>query len=209
VVASSDEPHDVIAQLDTQLSEKTSLLTVYVNGKPKKHFLVHANLSIQGGKQVLSGGSIEYDADDGPSTDEVTSLVNAIRGDAVTRYVSALRDKRRSNAAAENEARDDAEAQQEEAELAKRRDAAKREEAAWNQIVLSDCTNATRIDGCDSLKGFLAQFPTGRHAHEAKQAVEAGAVIVAKLADDRDWSAVRVFASKPVANLLRAPTVTR
>jgi hypothetical protein len=35
----------------------------------------------------LGGGSIEYDADDGPSADDVTSLVNAIRGDAVTRYV--------------------------------------------------------------------------------------------------------------------------
>jgi hypothetical protein len=196
VVSSPEEVHELVAQLDVQLSEKTSIITLYVNGRPKKNYAAHASFGILGGQQLLGSETLEYDVSDGPSTGDVATLVNAVGGSQVTSYLAALKEHRKNAAAAEEKARADAENQKAEAELAQRRDAKQRENAAWNQIVLSDCTNATRLDGCDSVKQFLAQFPIGRHAAEAKTSVEAGAVLIAKLADDRDWMAARADACR-------------
>jgi len=189
VVATADEPHELVAQLDVSVAEKQSILTVYVDGQPKKNYAAHASISLLGQKQILDVQTLDYDVDDGPSEESLAAFIGAVGGKAVASYVAAQKKKRQNEATAAEAARLDEEDRREEAQLAKKRAVKRQEEEAWSQVVLSDCTSPTRVDGCEAAKQFLTRFPDGKHASETRKAVETGSVLVAKLADDRDWGA--------------------
>jgi len=192
VVATPDEPHELVVQVDVSVTEKQSILTVYVNGQVKKNYTAHASVSLLGEKHVLDVQTFDYDVDDGPSGDSLSAFVSAVGGRRVSNYLAASGKKRQSEAAAAAATLADEEDKKEEAQIARRRAEARKEEASWSQVVLSDCTNPTRVDGCDATKQFLTHFPAGKHAGEARRAVEAGSVLVAQLADERDWLLAQV-----------------
>jgi hypothetical protein len=207
VVTSNAAEHEFTAELQVSVRETAGLLTVYVDGKPKKNHEAEAILKVTAAGQVITGERLKYDADDGPSDENMQALVSALSNAAAQKYVVGVR-QQEGDAIMRQQAKDEAallaRKQQEEVALreerqkdeAAKREAVQQDDAAWNQIVLAECTAPTQLTGCESVKGYLAEYPTGRHVAEAKKAVNAGAPIIAKITDDRDWSAARAESCK-------------
>lgn len=192
VATTESEAHELTAVLSVTLSESKGLLTVYVDGKPKQSFTAQASLHVRGGSQLLAVEEIEYDAEDGPSEEQVQQLASALAGPPVRRYLSALKKKRRDAVDAERREQEEV-AAREAADAAEKRKAEEASErAAWSELVLAECTSPTQVNGCASVKRFLARYPSGEHAAEAKAALETGSPLVPKLADETAWSEARV-----------------
>jgi hypothetical protein len=191
VVATTNDPHELVVILDVALRETTGILTVYVNGQPKKTYRARATVRFMGPTAVLSEQSIEYDADDGPSEDQLRALVSMARASGVQRYLAQSRQRARAEATRHMEAQEDAAEVEREQRRVAQREQRRQEEAAWARVVLSECKAPTQLDGCNLVKDYLSSYPTGAHAAEARQALEAGAPLIAKLADERDWRVAR------------------
>lgn len=85
----------------------------------------------------------------------------------------------------------------------------RQEEASWNLLVLSDCTSPHQLNGCDKVKMYLAIYPMGRHVTEAKQALEVGSPIIAKLAEEQDWGNAQPETCKALKNANDCDGVSR
>ena len=51
-------------------------------------------------------------------------------------------------------------------------------------------------DGCERVKDYLAKYPTGLHAAEARAAVEKGTAAMVTMLDERDWNAANIAACR-------------
>jgi hypothetical protein len=195
-VSSESDEHTLTAEVSVVLHERQSLLQVHVNGKVKQNVTAEATLRIVGGGQSLSGEHIDYDTSDGPSDENLRSLVLSFRSPAVLNYIQQLRQTERNEVARQQQqARTDARAKQQ-AESKAQQQRRQEDDAAWNQVVSSECCTPTQITGCDSVKLYLAQFPNGQHVMEAKEALETGVPVIARITDERDWGASRAESCK-------------
>jgi len=196
VVTSDAAEHELTAELQVAVRETSGLLTVYVDGKPKKNHEAEATLKITAAGQVITGERIKYDADDGPSDENIQTLVSALSNAAAQKHVAGVR-QQEGDTIMRQQAKDEAALREKkQKEDAEKLEALKQDDAAWNQIVPAECTTPTQLTGCESVKGYLAEYPNGRHVAEAKKALNAGTPILAKLTEDRDWSAARVEVCK-------------
>ena len=191
VVTSGEAEHELVARVDVALRETSGLLKVYVNGQPKRSYRAHAALRFMGGERMLSEESIDYDVDDGASEEQLRTLVAVARSASVQRYLTENRQRASSEVARRESEKEDAADALQEQRLAAKREQRRQEEAAWARVILSECSSPTHLTGCDEVKSYLASYPSGAHAADAKQSLEAGAPQLAKLADDRDWRAGR------------------
>ena len=196
VVSSDSNDHTLTAEVSVTLRENHSLLQVRVNGKVKQKFVAEATLHVNGTGQILSGERIEYNLDDGPSDQNMRSLLLAIRSPAVQEYLQQLRLAQRADIAREQKQAHDQELAKQKEQFKAKQEQQHQDDAAWNQVVSSECTTPTQLTGCDSVKVYLAQFPNGLHVTEAKKALEAGVPIIAQLTDARDWATSRAESCK-------------
>ncbi|HXK20581.1 MAG TPA: hypothetical protein VNG33_22375 [Polyangiaceae bacterium] len=187
VVSSADTEHALVAELRVTLRETKGILQVYVNGQPKKSYVAQATLQVTGGGALLGADDIEYDLSDGASEEQVRQLVATATSPAVQRYLAQHQRAQKDSVARREQQEDDAASAKEEQQLAARKEQRRQEEATWRQVVLSECSAATQLTGCDHVKQYLSDYPTGRHAAEAKKALEDAMPLIAKLADERDW----------------------
>lgn len=187
VVPSADAEHDLVAELRVALRETKGILQVYVDGRPKKTYLAEATLRVTGGSALLGADDIEYDASDGPSEEQLRQLLATATSPVVQRYLTQHRRAQKDDSVRQKQLEEDAASAKEEEQLAARKEQRKREETTWSQVVLSECSAATQLTGCDQVRQYLADYPTGRHAAEAKRALETGLPLIAKLGDERDW----------------------
>jgi hypothetical protein len=192
------EHHELVADIDAKLSEKSELLTVVVNGERRRSYATDVTVTIRGREtnQVLLARTLQYDQDEPPNEDDVLQVVAAFGSASVRTYLQGLLAAHRDEAAqAKRQA--DIEQQQareqleraEAAELQRERERDRIENVAWAQLTLSQCAQPAEPGACDKLHAFLEDFPTGKHAAEAKQVLEAAAPQIARLADERDWEA--------------------
>ena len=187
VVSSTDGEHELVAELRVALRETSGILKVSVNGQPRKTYEAEATLHVTGGNVLLGAQSIGYDVSDGPSDEQVRQLAATTSGPVVQRYLKQFRQTQKEKAVLQQLREEDAASAQEEEQIAARKERRRQEEASWSQVVLSECSAATQLSGCERVKQYLADYPTGRHTVEAKQALEVGLPLIAKLGDERDW----------------------
>jgi hypothetical protein len=196
VVSSEASAHVLAAEVTVTLRESRSLLQVRVNGKVKQNYVAEATLRVRGGSQVLSGEHLEYDVDDGPSEEQIRKLVLTTRSPSVQTYLQQIgQQQKAAHTRAQQEERD-REAARAREQLWAQKEQEQMDDAAWNQLVMSECTTPTQLTGCDGAKQYLAQYPHGRHIVEAKKALEAGMPVIARLSDERDWGSSRFEACK-------------
>ena len=188
-IAAEPAGAEIAVDLRLNVREKQSFWVAYVNGVRKVGYAVRADALTRGDNTILAAVAVEYDLEDGASESQVSAMVGSITHADLVGYVRNRRWRMAAAAQAEAE-------RQRAQEAARARGLQLAEEAAWNTLVVASCTAPTRDDGCDKVKGFLQQFPTGRHAPEAKKVVEDGASALAHLADERDWNAADVSACR-------------
>lgn len=187
VVTSDTAEHELTAEILVSVRETSGLLTVYVDGQPKKSHEAEATLKVTAAGQVITGERLKYDADDGPTDEEIQTLVAALSNSAAQKYVAGAR-RQEGDAIMRQQAKDEAVVRErKQKEDAEKQELLRQDDAAWNQVVVAECVSPTQLTGCDAAKRYLAEYPTGKHVIEAKTALNAGAPNMAKLADERDW----------------------
>lgn len=68
----------------------------------------------------------------------------------------------------------------------------KRDRKAWSEANADRCREPKAATDCDGVEAYLAQFPEGEHAQEAKQILESVAPILTPLRDEAAWKAANV-----------------
>jgi hypothetical protein len=114
----------------------------------------------------------------------------------VQEYLQQLQQVQRANIAREQKQTHDQELAKQKEQFEANQELQHQDDAAWNQVVVSECTTPAQLTGGDATKLYLAQFPNGRHVTEAKKALETGVPIIAQLTDARDWSTSRAESCK-------------
>ena len=66
-----------------------------------------------------------------------------------------------------------------------------REQLAWNKSDIQRCAAPTTAQACDPARRFIADYPDGPHASEARAALDKGAPDLERLADDDAWTTAR------------------
>ena len=196
VVASEGSNPVLTVDIAVNLRESQSLLQVSVNGKVKQNYIAEATIRVHGGSQVLSGERIEYDVSDGPSDENMRSLLLAIRSPGVQAHLQRRRQQESDLLREQQKKVQEQQAAQAREQREAREQQQRVDDAAWNQIVVAECAAPVQLTGCDGVKQYLAQFPNGAHAVYAKKALESGVPAIAKLTDERDWSSSRAESCK-------------
>ena len=189
LVADKDQPHDVQLEISVAVRQETGFIKVYKNGKLQTDQVATATLELDADGVALETATEEYDAGKPIPADKLRRLVASLTNSpALATYARKLK-ARRAKATEEAERKvQEAEDAKLEAEKAARRAQDAKEQAAWNQIVETDCSKPTKLDGCNPVEEFLAKFPTGHHAAEAKHLLEIGHPKIEALLDEQDWN---------------------
>ena len=193
VAASEDAQHDAVLRVATEVRDETGIMTVYVNGRPKKNRVVRATVAILASGAALETGTTEYNADEPIPRANLDELVAVIAKSPGLRALAARERTRRTTAAAEERQRvEEAERLSAAQAKAEKEQAEAEERAAWNQVVLSSCIDPKALDCCNAVFAFLQKYPNGLFAAEAKQALEVGQKRIDALEDEIDWTGAEV-----------------
>jgi hypothetical protein len=66
------------------------------------------------------------------------------------------------------------------------------DQKAWDAVAQDVCRAATSLNACDSVKGYLAALPAGRHVQEAEQCLKDAEPQLSALRDEADWAGAGV-----------------
>jgi len=193
VVADSAAAHDLVVSVRTHNQQNQSFFKVVVNGRERVSFTTHVNVQLALDGVTLASSHAEFPSDETIDSGQLEKLVAAITEKYMLAKVAREAHQRKVAAAgaAERKKRDEEARKQQEKENA-RMMALKEDESAWAQVVVAECTSARDAHSCDKVKAYLAKFPTGNHAAEARAAAETGTAALVKVQDERDWNEANV-----------------
>jgi hypothetical protein len=178
--------HDVVADIQQELTENQSFMTVVVDGKKKVSHTAHVTLTLQADGLVLNSATVDLDAADEATDEDVAPLVAAITGPALHEHA-----KRVQAGKAKADLEQKAQLAQEEEEERARRKAERQKEGdqkAWLGARTLECRSPARLDACDGVRGYLMDHPKGAHAAEAQQILEeAEPKLLQLVKDDNAW----------------------
>ena len=197
VVADENSEHDAVVDVSEESVQNKSLFTVKVNGKQSVSYTTHVTVTLRWDGVTLATASAEFDSEDGIDPDDLQRIVSTITKPGVmTKLARDVREKQTLAASEAKKKADEEAASKLAEEQAAKRKADQEDEAAWALVVVAECTSPRDEDGCERVKDYLAKYPTGLHAAEARAAVEKGTAAMVTMLDERDWNAANIAACR-------------
>ncbi len=180
VVMAPNQYHEVVARVSLSLTQDKTLFAVRVNGRIRESYTAHARLDLTGRQQLLGSAMLDFDADDTVTEQLVAPLTAAVDVRTLSAYAVWATNQRlvaQRAAAVEQQRRQQAAAAQ------ARRD----EEEAWTKAAPIACASPTKLDSCAAVQRYLARYPNGQHAAEARTTLEKGKPGLENLQKDEDY----------------------
>jgi hypothetical protein len=187
LVTSEAAPHDLTARLAVSATQEQGFFHVTVNGRRQVTLKVHVALTIVGGAGVVDEVAHDFESSNGEVSDgNVSPLVARLNSSPrLARYASDQANARRAKVEAERAAAVQAKDQAAQAEQDRARE---QEETDWVHARPLGCRIPAILGACDAVRLYLAKYPSGTHADEAKKTVDEAAPKLEGLQkDDNVW----------------------
>lgn len=192
---------DVVATLRVGKAEKTGFFKVVSNGKPVVNYTYQVTLQITGGGSVIDVAMTSFTGEASEVDNEkIAEIARAVAGsDKLKRYARQLERQRRTAAVEAQEA----EEQKKEQEAKAEKEAKQKAEAlAWIEADAPSCREPAGLESCKQLELYVAKYPDGLHAVEAKAILNGAALKLEKLReDDSAWKKAGAAACVPGASV--------
>lgn len=182
---------DVELALEVRSQLVPSMFQVSLNGQPSGKTHVVATVALYGSGALLDRVQADWTGDAGTVDDgAVATLVNGIgHSNGVGRLSAQIEQRHQAEAQAAEDATRRAEEKKKLAELAEQKRQRGQEDAAWAMTHPERCANPAAPTACDRVRAFLAQYPEGAHAEEAKALLETVRPKLEQIEkDDAAWS---------------------
>ncbi|GMV15897.1 MAG: hypothetical protein AMXMBFR56_41210 [Polyangiaceae bacterium] len=192
---------DVVATLRVGKAEKTGFFKVVSNGKPVVNYTYQVTLQVTGGGSVIELAMTTFTGEANEVDNEkIAEIARAVAGsDKLKRYARQLANQRKTAAVEAKQAEDE----QKEKEAKAEKEASQKAEAiAWVEADAPSCREPAGPDSCKSLELYVAKYPDGLHAVEAKAILNGAAPKLEKLReDDSAWNKAGAAACVPGASV--------
>jgi hypothetical protein len=187
LVTSEAAPHDLTARLAVSATQEPSLFQVTVNGRRQVKLKVHVALAVAGDAGILDEVTHDFDSSNGEVNDEDLSPVvtRLSRSSRLSRYASDRTQALKAKAQADQAAAAQAQAQ---ANQAAQDQAREEEESVWIGARPLGCRMPATLGACDAVRLYVARYPAGIHADEAKRTLDEAAPRLESLQkDENSW----------------------
>lgn len=192
VVTAREAAHELTLVVRITAVEEKSMFTIEVNGTRAVKERVHLAASVGAGSRIIDELAVDFVVSNAQV--KVDDVIGVVDGLSTSAKVSAFGRELRATAAARESAKQakDAQATRQAEDEAKKKERVA-EEADWNQARATGCRQPTSLTGCDAVRTYLAKYPTGAHAEEARTALEASTPLMEKLQKDENaWKTAGV-----------------
>ncbi len=197
VVHDSGDEHHAVVNVVEHTTQNQGFFKVVVNGRERVSYTTRATVTLLSSGVAVATASAQYDPEEQIAPEDLNRIVSAITDRAIiTRLASRVQDQKAFEAEALEEERRLKKARMRAAEEAEKKKAHDEDEAAWAQVIVAECTTPREEDACLKVKAYLANYPTGLHAQEARTAMEQGTMAIAAMVEERAWNAVNVAACR-------------
>ncbi|MGE3673896.1 MAG: hypothetical protein AB7K71_29765 [Polyangiaceae bacterium] len=159
LVESKQANPDVVARVTVSAVEETSMFQTQVNGQVQKSYTVTLNASL-----LASSDAAVIDQTESSFSGEGGKIDKS----ACDRLVFNLNKSGKLETWAKNI----------------EKGIEKAEDDLWTAGNVEGCKNAKTKEACDGIETYLKKYPTGKHAAEARQAIEDGKVAFQKAQDE-------------------------
>jgi hypothetical protein len=164
------------------------MFQVRVNGRSNAKQTVTVRATVSSGGSVVDQAAASFTSSGGAVTSsDVAPIASAfVRSRRLVALAQALRGQRDRQAQVKQDQED---RRQSAAQAIADRDKQKADELAWLAARPIVCQEPRRVDACDGVQKYLADFPGGRHADEAKAALEQAKPKLEKVQKDENaWA---------------------
>jgi hypothetical protein len=174
---------EVRAELSVIMVEKQSAMQTVVNGVPQVKYDATASLRVEAGGRIVDQAAAHFVSKNGAVPPGVADelAVKLSRSNQLAHHASEWVTSRDSAAQAQIMER-----KTEDAEQQRRAD-----EDAWIAAKPLGCTSPAALDACEGVQRYLAEFPQGEHASEARASLEESKPKLEKLQEDDNYWSVR------------------
>ena len=184
IALDAKSPADANARLNVTTAEQPSMFTVVVNGQRRVTYLVTATLVLEEAGTIIDQVSTQFEAPNGQVNPlEVGRLVtNLSQSQRLVSFGQFIQNRRAQQA--QQAAQLAAQQQQQAADEARRV-----QEEAWIKANPMGCQRPTSLSACEGVQLYLARYPTGAHAEEARGVLAASVpAFVALQRDEKVWA---------------------
>jgi hypothetical protein len=173
-------------------TEERSIFAVEVNGRRDVKERVHLSATVMAAGTILEEHAADFVVQNGAvGPEQVAAVVNGLS--ASSKLTAYGRDRRASAEARERAKQEKAAEAKARADEQERKSARVAEETEWNLARVTGCRLPTALTGCDAVRTFVAKYPEGPHAEEARAALAASVSAMEKLQKDENaWKGADV-----------------
>jgi hypothetical protein len=167
LVESADGKPDIVARVTVNATQEQSFFQVQVNGKVQASFKVAISASFvsAGASSVIDQATSEFSGKDGVVEQSAIDKIVVHLGKTGKLTSWAHSEKAKIEAA---------------------------EDDLWKAGNVEGCKKPTTATACDGVKAYLEKYPTGKHAAEARAAMQEGETAAAAGKEEDVWKAAMV-----------------